>query len=53
MVNVCSDEEAQVDVGVVYDTALVLLGETHIYLLSTWDQLPRTDTALEFQEPES
>ena len=33
MVNVCSDEEAQVDVGVVYDTALVLL-ERHIFICS-------------------
>lgn len=40
MVNVCSDEKVQVDVGVVYDTALFLLGERHTYPLGTWDQLP-------------
>lgn len=49
----CSDEKVRVDVGVVYDTALVVPGQRHIYLPGTWDQLPSTDTALEFQQPES
>ena len=36
--------------GVVYNTALVLLGERHVYPPNTWGHFPWT--AVEFQELE-